>query len=42
MIVRDPEFPQNPKAAIARATADAEKTFLHLAHTESNHVTGEV
>ena len=35
MIVRDPEFPQNPIKAMQRGFESAEKSFLEFAHGES-------
>lgn len=40
MIVRDNDFPSNPKAAMGRGMAQAETQFLQFAHNESH--TGEV
>ena len=42
MIVRDPEFPQNPIKAMERGFAQAEKNFLEYAHNESNLEAGSV
>lgn len=42
MIVRDPDFPQNPVKAMQRGFEQAEKNFLDYAHTESNVENGNV
>jgi protein phosphatase 2C family protein 2/3 len=35
MIVRDPNFPSDPKIALRNGVAEAEKEFLGYAHDES-------
>ena len=40
LIVKDPEFPQNPKKAIERAFEEAEKTFIEYADTQAVMETG--
>ena len=42
LIVRDPEFPQNPIKAMKRGFEQAEKTFLEYAHGDSNIQTGNI
>jgi len=38
--VKDPEFPQNPKAAMERAFAESERVFLDYAENQSTAETG--
>lgn len=42
MIVRDPDFPQNPVKAMQRGFEQAEKNFLEYAHNESDVASGSV
>lgn len=42
LIVRDPDFPQNPIKAIQRSFEQAEKQFLEWAHSESTPGSGNV
>ena len=42
MIVRDPDFPQDPIKAMQRGFESAEKNFLEFAHNESQTEGGSV
>lgn len=42
MIVKDPDFPQNPKRAIERAFEEAEKTFIEYADGQALMEGGQI